>query len=139
MHELSIAADIVRCAEAALEGRRGARVLEVKVNVGQLSFVGRRQLLFAFDTIKDGTRLRGAKLRITHSKARVSCRGCGYEGAIKIEKSGGYVIPLIACPKCEGPVEIISGNGYNIASMTIDTEEENAKRERGGRAHRKGD
>jgi len=139
MHELSIAADIVRCAEAALDGREGARVLEVKVDIGEISFVGQRQLLFAFDTIKAGTKLRGAKLRISHSRAKVLCRGCGYEGAIKVERSRGFVIPLISCPKCGGAVDIVSGNGYEIASMTIEAKEEDAKRKRGRGARRKGD
>jgi len=96
-------------------------------------------LLFAFDTIKGGTKLRGAKLRIAHEKARVSCKGCGYEGAIKAERSRGFVIPLISCPKCDGAVDIVSGNGYEIASMTIETKEEDAKRKRGRGARRKGD
>jgi hydrogenase nickel incorporation protein HypA/HybF len=76
MHELSIANAVV---EACAERASGARVVRVRLEIGQLSGVMPAAVRFSFDVCTRDTVLEGAALEIVETPGRASCRNCGGE------------------------------------------------------------
>ena len=101
------------------------RVLRVKLEVGELSFLSHEALKFAFEVMVENTPLEGAELVINEKKAVVECTTCGYKGPIAVEESEKYhlpsYIPLFFCPKCNGQVNVIEGRDCIIESIDIAT------------------
>lgn len=101
MHELTIATNILRAAEAELarEGGPGADLLHVRV--GDLAGVDRESLRFCLLAAREGTVLADAEIRVERIPARLVCPGCG-------EVPAGDRFGLI-CPSCGGPVSGVEG------------------------------
>ena len=79
MHELSIANGIVEiCAERAGD----ARVIRVRLEIGQLSAVMPDAVRFCFDVCARNTVVEGAALEIVETPGRALCRECDREVAI---------------------------------------------------------
>jgi hydrogenase nickel incorporation protein HypA/HybF len=77
MHELSIALSII---ELALEeaGKANARAItQVDVEIGTLAGVETEALLFAWDSVTQGTLARSAPLKIHSVEAMANCFQCG--------------------------------------------------------------
>lgn len=76
MHEFGIANGIVEiCAERAA----GARVVRVRLEIGQLVAVLPDAVRFCFDVCARHTVLEGAALDIVETAGRAVCRDCGDE------------------------------------------------------------
>ena len=76
MHELGIADGIVQiCAERAED----ARVIRVRVEIGELTAVLPDALRFCFDVCARGTVVEGAVLEIDETPARAVCGHCARE------------------------------------------------------------
>ena len=107
MHELSLAASIVDlCAERAGD----ARVLRVRVEVGQLTAVMPDALRFAFDVCTEGTPLQGAELDIIDIPGQAACETCG-QRILMAEPYG-----LCACG---GILQIVSGEELRVKEMEV--------------------
>jgi len=121
MHELSIARRIVSIVLSEAEKRGAERVLQVRVRIGELSFLRPEQLSFWFKTLSQGTLLEGAELVIDIEPGEVECPGCGYKGPMRVEDDPLYhvVFPTLSCPRCGRPVEITRGKGYSITSIRL--------------------
>ena len=121
MHELSIARRIVLIALSEAEKRGAERVLQVRVRIGELSFLRPEQLSFWFKTLSQGTLLEGAELVIDIEPGEVRCPCCGYKGPMRVEDDPLYhvVFPTLSCPRCGRPVEITRGKGYSITSIRL--------------------
>ncbi len=79
MHELSIATAIV---DACAERAGGARVLRVRLEIGQLAAVMPDALRFCFDVCAQGTPLEGAELDIIEIPGRGACAAtAAHDGA----------------------------------------------------------
>ena len=64
MHEMGIATSILASADAALEQSPGARLLTVKLRIGEWAGVDASSLRFCFDALSKGTKGEGARLDI---------------------------------------------------------------------------
>ena len=107
MHELAIAAALVDlCADRA----SGARILRVRVEVGQLTAVMPDALRFAFDVCAEGTALEGAELEILDIPGHASCGACGRS----IDMSEPYGL----CP-CGGVLRVVSGEELRVKDMEV--------------------
>ena len=121
MHELSIARKIVLIALSEAEEHGAERVLQVRVRIGELSFLRPEQLSFWFKMLSHGTPLEGAELVIDIEPGKVKCPSCGYTGPIEVREDPLYhvVFPTLSCPRCGRPVEITRGKGYSITSIRL--------------------
>ncbi|MEM4575962.1 MAG: hydrogenase maturation nickel metallochaperone HypA [Candidatus Nezhaarchaeales archaeon] len=136
MHELSMASNIL---EAVLEvaSRYGAKkVLEVNIDVGELTLLNPDQLMVAFSVLSKGTIVEGAKLNINTVKAMARCNRCGEEWESNVYSKALYIDHLIVatnldhnlraffketCPKCgESDFEFIAGNEFLISRIKIE-------------------
>jgi hydrogenase nickel incorporation protein HypA/HybF len=119
MHELSIAASVVRTvADAMTERAPGRAVRSVQLRVGVLSGVVPQALGFAWDVAASGTALAGARLDVEPVPVRTSCRACGVQADLPE--------PLpVRCPGCTGrEVDVIGGRELEIATIEVDDVED---------------
>jgi hydrogenase nickel incorporation protein HypA/HybF len=108
MHELSIANGIVEiCAERAGD----ARVIRVRLEIGQLSAVMPDAVRFCFDVCARNTVLEGAALEIVETPGRALCRDCGHEVAL---------VQLVGRCVCgSAKLRVIAGEELRIREMEV--------------------
>lgn len=107
MHELSIATAVV---DACAERAAGARVLRVRVEVGQLVAVLPDALRFCFDVCSQGTSVEGAELEILETPGRGACDACGRTVAL--------TMPYGRCD-CGGSLRLVAGEELRVKEMEI--------------------
>lgn len=136
MHELSIASSIF---EVVLEvaSRHGAKkILEVSIDVGELTLLNPDQLSMAFKTLSEGTVAEGAKLSINVIKAKARCNKCGGEWYVNLSDAAPAIdhLMLMTCPACDAKVffkrvcpkcgevsfDFVTGNELIIKSIKIE-------------------
>ncbi|RLF49835.1 MAG: hydrogenase maturation nickel metallochaperone HypA [Thermoplasmata archaeon] len=125
MHEFSVMQGVVSAVLSALEGRSYDKVVSVKLVVGELTFLAKEQLRFAFHVLTEGTDLEGASIDIITKKAVVRCEKCGYRGGLRVDDDPRYhyALPVFLCPKCGGCVEIVEGKECFVESVVLEKEE----------------
>jgi hydrogenase nickel incorporation protein HypA/HybF len=121
MHEVSVMSSIIENVHQALESHHYERVEEVILVVGELTYLGKDQLEFAFEVLTRGTELEGSKLVIEDELVEVSCSKCGYVGPTDYLGDGSYHIsvPRLSCPKCQATVAVIKGKSCRISSVKV--------------------
>lgn len=112
MHEMSLAAEIVRmCAERAAT-ERAARVVSVGLALGRLGHVEPEALAFCLGSAARGTALDGARFDLVLCDGRAWCFDCGTEVAI-----GARDAP---CPGCGGhALRLTAGEELRVTAMEI--------------------
>jgi hydrogenase nickel incorporation protein HypA/HybF len=108
MHELSIANSIVEiCA-----GRAGdARVIRVRLEIGQLAAVMPDAVRFCFDVCARNTVLEGAVLEIHEIAGRALCRDCGNEVVLE------ELVGRCACGSAN--LRVIAGEELKVKEMEL--------------------
>lgn len=121
MHEFSVAQYVLSAAIGVARSRGASRVLSVTLRVGELTHLNPEQLKFAFEALAEGTEAQGAKLVVEVVRAKVRCRGCGYEGRPPpAEDLAILPIPVAKCPACGGlNVEVLAGRECTLASVRL--------------------
>lgn len=119
MHEVSVMTQVVESISRELEGKPITGVDTVRLEVGELTMLGKDQLEFAWGILTGKSILKGAKLIIIKKPAVVECQKCGYKGGTKHHKGihGQIRIPGIFCPNCDGDVRIVGGRECVIRSL----------------------
>jgi hydrogenase nickel incorporation protein HypA/HybF len=113
MHEFSMMEKILRV--ILLESKRHSAkgILEINLEVGELTFLNPDQLRFAFEVLSEGTVAERAKLNIEKVGARIKCPHCGYAGPISYEGPEdhlGYMPAFLECSICGSQeLEVTSG------------------------------
>ncbi len=120
MHEYSVMNQLVSALLEELGGRDIDRVKEVRIEVGEMTFLGHEQLRFAYETLSKDTILEGSELNIEEIKSKIKCGGCGYEGGVDYsdKTSVHYQVPVISCPECDSKPEIVQGKETKIVGVT---------------------
>ncbi|MEW5886656.1 MAG: hydrogenase maturation nickel metallochaperone HypA [Pseudomonadota bacterium] len=76
MHEASLAGGVLQLVDDCAQREGFARVLELRLEVGQLAGVDVAALRFALDCIAPGTRLEGARIELLETPGQAWCLGC---------------------------------------------------------------
>ena len=100
-------------------------VKEVHLEIGELTFLGREQMEFAYEVLSQNSILERSKLIIEEKRAMISCNSCGYEGGTDYQpfvKSLHMSFPRLSCPKCGSPTNIVGGNECMIRNIVVDIE-----------------
>ena len=121
MHEVSVVSNMVEAILKELEKYDVERVEEVNVLIGDLTSLGAEQLEFAYEIVTRDTILEGSRFVIEREEVRVRCTECGYEGPADTLESDfmDHSVPVIACPKCGGHVEITAGQACRVRDLNI--------------------
>ena len=121
MHEVSVMSDIIKATLDELSKHNVNAVEELVIVIGDLTNLGEEQLTFAFEVMTKETILSGAKLVIEHEAIRLKCKACDFDGPANILRNEGYghSVPVLSCPKCNGPVNVIEGMACCVRSVKI--------------------
>jgi len=125
MHEFSTMQSIVNAILEEAKKYNAKEINKIILQIGELTFLGKEQLKFAFDILKEGTIMEKAELVIEDVKAKVKCNHCGYEGGVEYGLKDEFHIyfPILKCPNCGKNVEIIKGRECNIKSVEMEIED----------------
>ncbi len=121
MHEVSVMASIVESVLREIEKHQVSKVEEVELILGELTRLGREQMEFAFEIVSKGTILEGSSLSIIEEPIEIRCPNCSFEGpAGRLEDDGfSHNIPVLSCPDCSKPVEVIKGKSCMVKSLKV--------------------
>jgi hydrogenase nickel incorporation protein HypA/HybF len=119
MHELSIAATIMEDVLGVVEARGIAKVVRVRLAIGELTCVQPEQLKFCYESVTRETALANSELDIETVPARVRCGYCAYEGPPKywMDSLSEAPVPTLQCPTCGKSTE--AAQGHECAIKTI--------------------
>ena len=107
MHELGLATAVV---DACAERAAGARVLRVRVEVGQLVAVLPDSLRFCFDVCARGTLVEGAELEILETPGRAVCATAATASCWRHHSDAA---------RCGGSLRIVAGEELRVKDMEI--------------------
>lgn len=113
MHELGLAAEILRIARETVDARGGGRLESVTVVVGDLSAVEPDLLEFAWNAAVAGGLDDSARLIVDWRPARQLCSACGEVP----ERAEGSWLRL--CPRCLQPLVVEGGNELEVRTITF--------------------
>lgn len=123
MHEFSMAERIVRTVLDVASSRKASRVVQINLDIGELTFLGHEQLKFGIEVLTKGTISENAKVLITTKKAKIKCSNCGYVGHVKYlgkEIHSMVPIPILTCPKCgSSRATVAKGNECTVRSIRV--------------------
>lgn len=110
MHEMSITQSVVEICEGHAAGRR---VIEVVLEIGELSGVVPESVEFCFEACTRGTLLEGARLKLELTPGQGRCPSCQGEFPIK-----SLFDP---CPGCGGfGLAIVSGEELRVKELELE-------------------
>ncbi|MBU5636666.1 hydrogenase maturation nickel metallochaperone HypA [Geomonas sp. Red69] len=109
MHEMSITQSVVEICEGHAAGRK---VVEVVLEIGELSGVVPESVEFCFEACSKGTLLEGAKLTIEEVPGRGSCPACHGEFPLQSLFS--------PCPGCGAfGLSVVSGEELRVKELEL--------------------
>lgn len=126
MHEFSIASAIVENVLAFAQVQRAARIIEVRLEIGEFTHIEQEQLRFCFQAITKETLLEDAALEIETPDAAVRCPHCGYAGPPKYWDGAlsGALVPTLECPDCGKAAEPAEGQDCAIKTIRFTRDED---------------
>ena len=98
MHELSIASGLIEKLLEFSEQNSERAILEVRLEIGELSHIDAEQLRFCYESIAKETALEGSILTISTVPAVVSCPHCTYRGRPDYWDEALAIAPLMSEP-----------------------------------------
>ena len=121
MHELSIASGLIEKLLEFSEQNSERAILEVRLEIGELSHIDAEQLRFCYESIAKETPLEGSILTISTVPAVVSCAHCTYRGRPDYWNEALAIAPVITlrCPLCGKAVEADQGHECAIKSVRL--------------------
>lgn len=113
MHELSIALSIVELAEEEAKKADASIISKVEVEIGTMAGIDADALLFAWDSVTQGTIAQQSALVINSIQAEARCLECGKD--FPVENF------FVQCPDCGSyRYQITKGKELRISSLMID-------------------
>jgi len=113
MHEMAIAQSIIEIVEREARKHNSGSVKRVKVQIGEFSGVVKEALEFSFEIAKSGTVAENAELEIEVIGFKARCKVCDFE-------INGVDDFNLFCPRCEDPMEIVSGREMRVEYIEIE-------------------
>lgn len=112
MHEMSLAEGVIRIVEDCARRERVARVLAVRLEVGELAGVEVDALRFCFEVAARGGVAEGARLEIDRTPGEAWCMKCA------------RTVPIASridpCPECGSwQLQVSGGTGMRVADLEV--------------------
>ena len=113
MHELSIAMSIIELAEEEARKANASIITKVEVEIGTMAGVEQEALLFAWDSVIQGTIAETASLVINSIQAEAQCFECGKD--FPVENF------FVECPHCKSfRYQVTKGKELRVSSLMVD-------------------
>jgi hydrogenase nickel incorporation protein HypA/HybF len=114
MHEMSIMQSVFDAAFTALKDSGETRITEIKLTVGEQTDIQEIPLNFAFESLKENTPARNARLIVEVLPTKSHCRDC----AIDFEHDRFSML----CSQCgSSDISLLSGRELQIDGMEVDS------------------
>ena len=112
---------IVEAVLTEAEKQHAAKVVEVEVEIGDLTFLGLEQVMFAYKILTDKTIANNSKLTIQQIPGRGKCDSCSYDGPLSYLNDPQFhlSVPTFNCPRCGKPLSISAGRECIIMRIRI--------------------
>lgn len=122
MHEYSIARELIDTLTEQVEEDKLSRTKKIHLELGELRVISREALSQAFKIVTEDTILNGAELEYEEVSLVARCQECGFEGKVNYddELSLHFSVPVLSCPDCGSPVDIVRGNELSVKSLTVE-------------------
>lgn len=119
MHEFSIACSLVEKLLEFAGQNPDKKIVEVRLEVGELSLIEDEQLNFSYESVIHETPLADSKLRIEKIEALVECSYCSYRGRPKYwhQALAGVSVATLECPQCSKAANAVAGDECAIKSV----------------------
>jgi hydrogenase nickel insertion protein HypA len=108
--------------------REANRVISVRLQVGDLTFLAEDQMKFAFQVLagNHGPLMENAELVLERLRARGACPSCGFSGELTIVElpDSHITTPVIDCPECGERTEITEGRDLLIRDVQLQLPED---------------
>jgi hydrogenase nickel incorporation protein HypA/HybF len=119
MHEFSIACGLVEKLLQFAGENPDKKIVEVRLEVGELSLIEEEQLTFSYESIITDTPLAGSKLLLENVEAIVECGHCYYRGRPKYWENALASAPIatLECPSCGKAATATAGDECAIKSV----------------------
>lgn len=117
MHELSITEKILNIALKHVEGHAVNRIVNVHLQIGDLTELESEWIQHYFDYLAKGTLAENARLQIERVPIMLRCKDCGAE--FKISKQE---LSDAKCPECgddDPDLTMISGREYKVINLEV--------------------
>jgi len=126
MHELSMAEAIVETVLDVAKKNDAQEIVEVTIEVGELTMLNPEQVRFLLGVLVEDTLLEDAEIIIEEVPVEIKCRNCEFTGLANTDGSDHY-LAIVLCPKCdERNVEILKGRECNVKTIKIEKSDEDA-------------
>ncbi|MCK9398568.1 MAG: hydrogenase maturation nickel metallochaperone HypA [Bacteroidales bacterium] len=113
MHELSIALSIVELAEEEARKADAISISKVELEIGTMAGIETDALLFAWDSVVQGTMAQQSQLVIHTVEAEAHCLECGKDFPAEHF--------FVQCPHCNSfRYQITKGKELRISSLLVD-------------------
>ncbi len=117
---------IVKTVIEAAEKNDAIEILEVTIEIGQMTMLNPEQLKFMLEVLSEDTILNGAEFNMELIPIEIECLSCGFKGEADSEELDHY-IPVINCPNCEEKnMNITAGRECNVKNIKIEKSDEDA-------------
>ena len=112
MHEASLAGGVLQLVEDTARREVFGRLIELRLEAGQLAGVDVRALRFALESLAPGTLLEGARIGIEEPPGQAWCLPCAQNVAIAQRGE--------ACPMCGGhQLQPTGGMALRVVDMMV--------------------
>ncbi|MFQ6074934.1 MAG: hydrogenase maturation nickel metallochaperone HypA [Candidatus Bathyarchaeia archaeon] len=127
VHEFSTMQSILGTILKVAEEHGAERVVEVNLEIGELTFLNPEQLRFSFEVLSEKTIAEGAVLNIERIRTKIRCLDCGYEGPSKYDGPEYHTLDIpvfLRCGRCGGiSVKITAGRECNVKDIKVKLQE----------------
>lgn len=126
MHEVSVVSTLADAVMKELQKYNVTKVNSITVTIGDMTNLGEEQMKFAYEIVTRGTILEGSEFIVEHEPIELECKQCNYRGPAKVLSDPDFdthSIPILACPACGGPVNVIKGQSCVVRYMDIEEAE----------------
>ena len=126
LHELSMTTQIVENILEEAKRHRAKKIIEVRLVIGKMTFLGIEQVQFSYKILTQDNILKGSKLIIEEKDGVIECQNCSYKGIVPLEDDPIYHIPVptLKCPNCGKEAKIVEGKECIIKSIRMLKKEE---------------
>jgi len=125
MHDISISQAIAETVLKKARDKKARRVLSLKLEIGELTFLSPEQIRFWLKELFKGTLAEGIKIHIKKIFCLIRCKSCSYEGNMDLNMGLGddslhAYFPIMKCPKCSSfSLEIKKGKECLVKQIRI--------------------
>jgi hydrogenase nickel incorporation protein HypA/HybF len=113
MHEFSLATEVIRLAEGEAIKTDAKSIMEITIEVGDLSGVEADAFEMALGLLSKDSILDKSMIRIMKTPGKGKCNSCDFEFEMNHR--------LATCPKCSAfPSEVNGGSEFRVLSLVIE-------------------